>query len=96
MPRWRTSVLQGAARGRPSVARGGVRAQEEEDEDQILGLWGSIGWMGVLTAFISLLSEYLVDAIEGAAEGWGIPYLFIGVIRAGPPAAVKRPQRFPQ
>lgn len=54
--------------------------EEEEDEDQILGLWGSIGWMGVLTAFISLLSEYLVDAIEGAAEGWGIPYLFIGVI----------------
>ena len=51
--------------------------------------------MGVLTAFISLLSEYLVDAIEGAAEGWGIPYLFIGVIRPRPPGAVKRPQRLP-
>ena len=36
--------------------------------------------MLILTAFISLLSEYLVDAIEGAAEELGIPYLFIGVI----------------
>ena len=46
----------------------------------VLGFWGAMGWMGVLTLFISVLSEYLVDAIEGAAEGWGVPELFIGVI----------------
>jgi Ca2+:H+ antiporter len=29
-----------------------------------LGFWTSIGWLTILTIFISILSEYLVDAIE--------------------------------
>eukprot|EP01052_Picozoa_sp_SAG31_P048423 SAG31_NODE_10126_length_1179_cov_21.978704_2_plen_94_part_01 len=30
--------------------------EEEEEEEAVLGLWGSIVWMLILTAFISLLS----------------------------------------
>lgn len=29
---------------------------------------------------IAVLSEYMVDALEGAAEGWGVPDLFLGTI----------------
>jgi len=34
----------------------------------------------VITVVIALLSEYMVDALEGAAEGWGVPDLFLGTI----------------
>jgi len=34
----------------------------------------------VITVFISLLSEYMVDALEAAAKGWGVPDLFLGTI----------------
>eukprot|EP01048_Picozoa_sp_COSAG05_P017552 COSAG05_NODE_2413_length_3094_cov_4.279800_1_plen_425_part_00 len=54
--------------------------EEEEEEEGVLGFWGAMGWMAVLTLFISVLSEYLVDAIDGAATDWGVPELFIGVI----------------
>eukprot|EP00976_Prorocentrum_cordatum_P083937 1185438-Prorocentrum_minimum.AAC.4 len=45
-----------------------------------LGFWGCIAWLGVLTVFISLLSDYLVDAIEGAAASWDMSVAFISVI----------------
>ena len=54
--------------------------EEDEEEEKVLGLNGALVWMAVITAFISVLSEYLVDAIHGAAAGWGVPELFIGVI----------------
>jgi Ca2+:H+ antiporter len=33
-----------------------------------------------LTAWVSLLSGYLVDAIEGASVSWNIPIAFISTI----------------
>jgi len=41
---------------------------------------GCLFWLTVITIFISLLSAYLVDAIEGAAESMGMPVAFISVI----------------
>jgi len=53
---------------------------DDDDEEAILGVWGSIFWLAVITVFISLLSEYMVDALEAAAKGWGVPDLFLGTI----------------
>ena len=53
---------------------------DDDEEEAILGLWGAIFWLAVITVFISLLSEYMVDALEGAAEDWGVPDLFLGTI----------------
>lgn len=53
---------------------------DEADEEFVLGFWGAIFWLGVITAIIALLSEVMVDAIEGAAASWGVPDIFIGVI----------------
>ncbi|KAG0613692.1 hypothetical protein M758_6G122400 [Ceratodon purpureus] len=51
-----------------------------DDDESLLGFWTSIGWLTILTIFISILSEYLVDAIEGASNAWNVPIAFISVI----------------
>jgi len=55
-------------------------AEDDEEEETTQTFWGCIFWLAVITVFISFLSDYLVDAIEGAAEGLGIPVAFISVI----------------
>ena len=42
--------------------------------------WEAISWLASLTAWISFLSGYLVNAIEGASESWNMPVSFISVI----------------
>jgi Ca2+:H+ antiporter len=54
--------------------------EEEDDEKPILGPWGAVFWLAVITVFISFLSEFMVDALEEAAKGWGVPDLFLGTI----------------
>ena len=53
---------------------------DEEEEEAVLGFWGSIGWLSVFTIFISILSDFIVDTIEGAAKSWDLPIAFISVI----------------
>ncbi|XP_020586274.1 vacuolar cation/proton exchanger 2-like isoform X2 [Phalaenopsis equestris] len=52
---------------------------DEEDAPEITA-WESIAWLTVLTAWVSVLSGYLVDAIEGASEAMSMPVAFISVI----------------
>ncbi|KAI5077812.1 hypothetical protein GOP47_0007636 [Adiantum capillus-veneris] len=51
-----------------------------ESEDVSLSLKGALMWLGALTLFISILSNYLVDAIEEASSSLSIPLAFISVI----------------
>ncbi|KAL1204883.1 Vacuolar cation/proton exchanger 2 [Cardamine amara subsp. amara] len=51
-----------------------------EDEDPEISKWEAIIWLSILTAWVSLLSGYLVDAIEGASISWNIPIAFISTI----------------
>ncbi|XP_021969447.1 vacuolar cation/proton exchanger 3 isoform X1 [Helianthus annuus] len=51
-----------------------------QDESPVIGLWGAIVWLTGMTAFIALLSEYLVDTIEAASTSWGMPLSFISII----------------
>lgn len=53
---------------------------DDEEDEPVLGFWGSIFWLGVLTVFISILSDYLVDTIEGASSSWDFSVAFISVI----------------
>ncbi|KAL5213768.1 hypothetical protein ABZP36_002920 [Zizania latifolia] len=52
----------------------------EEDEEAEIGMWESIIWLAVLTLWVSILSEYLVNAIEGASDSLNLPVAFISVI----------------
>jgi len=53
---------------------------DEEEEERVLGASGAIFWLAIITFFISALSEWLVESIRGAAEGVGVPELFLGTI----------------
>ncbi|KAG1334423.1 putative Vacuolar cation/proton exchanger 3 [Cocos nucifera] len=58
------------------------RNQDDSDEVEVpeLGQWEAISWLAVLTIWISVLSEYLVNAIEGASESLNLPVAFISVV----------------
>ncbi|XVF76954.1 hypothetical protein PTKIN_Ptkin14bG0001500 [Pterospermum kingtungense] len=53
---------------------------DEEEEAPEITKWESVIWLAITAAAISFLSEYLVDAIEGASLAWGVPVAFITVI----------------
>ncbi|CAN0922880.1 Vacuolar cation/proton exchanger 5 [Linum grandiflorum] len=57
-----------------------MEADDDDDESPEMTKFESIVWLSIMTAWISVLSEYLVDAIEGASLAWNIPISFIGVI----------------
>ncbi|KAJ3676899.1 hypothetical protein LUZ60_002623 [Juncus effusus] len=57
-----------------------ANAEESESEEPEIGFWESITWLALLTLWISVLSEYLVNAIEGASETFHLPVAFISVI----------------
>lgn len=46
--------------------QGEVQIEESHEEDEVpeISKWESILWLSVLTAWISILSAYLVDAIQ--------------------------------
>jgi Ca2+/H+ antiporter len=46
---------------------------DDDDEEKILGPWGGIIAMVIATIFISILSQLIVDAVEGAAASLNIP-----------------------
>ncbi|GMY30772.1 vacuolar cation/proton exchanger 3-like isoform X3 [Fagus crenata] len=51
-----------------------------DDETPEISKWESIIWLFIMTSWISILSEYLVHAIEGASIAWNVPLAFISVI----------------
>eukprot|EP01039_Chlorochromonas_danica_P009127 gene9127-10076_t len=63
----------------PSVNNEKKEEDEEEEEDE-LGFWNAIIWLGIITAFIAVLSDALSDSIQDAAESMGISGVFISAI----------------
>ncbi|XP_022140503.1 vacuolar cation/proton exchanger 3-like [Momordica charantia] len=59
-----------------------VETEENSDDEESpeISMWESIIWLSILTIWISVLSEYLVNAIEGASVAMDIPVAFISVI----------------
>ncbi|XVE50937.1 hypothetical protein DITRI_Ditri01bG0203300 [Diplodiscus trichospermus] len=59
------------------------RENSDDAEDAAapeISKWESVIWLAITAAAISILSEYLVDSIEGASLAWGVPVAFISVI----------------
>ncbi|KAJ4796601.1 vacuolar cation/proton exchanger [Rhynchospora pubera] len=57
-----------------------AKEDNEEEEEPEITQWEAIVWLAVLTIWISILSGYLVDAIQGASESVNMPIAFISVI----------------
>ncbi|KAK1578397.1 hypothetical protein Q3G72_029946 [Acer saccharum] len=51
-----------------------------EDEAPEITQSEAIGWLAILTIWVSILSGYLVDTIQGASDSWNMPVAFISVI----------------
>lgn len=65
----------------PDVERHGTVESEEEDEEvPELSLPVTIGLLVVVTVFVAVTAEWLVDSIDGLASGGGISKEFIGLI----------------
>ncbi|KAI4321739.1 hypothetical protein MLD38_035087 [Melastoma candidum] len=58
----------------------GGNANDDDDDAPEISKLESLIWLAIMTAWISYLSDYLVDAIQGASEAWKIPVSFISVI----------------
>ncbi|XP_038998165.1 vacuolar cation/proton exchanger 5-like isoform X2 [Hibiscus syriacus] len=58
----------------------GDNSDNDEDEAPEISKWESMIWLTILTAWISILSDYLVDTIQGASEAWDLSIAFISVI----------------
>ncbi|KAL8098765.1 hypothetical protein AgCh_031480 [Apium graveolens] len=56
-----------------------VEDSEDEEAPEIT-MWEAVGWLFILTLWVSVLSGYLVDAIQGASDSWNMPVSFISVI----------------
>uniref|UniRef100_A0A5B6ZTQ0 Vacuolar cation/proton exchanger n=1 Tax=Davidia involucrata TaxID=16924 RepID=A0A5B6ZTQ0_DAVIN len=55
---------------------------EDSDEEEVPEIthWEAVGWLTILTVWVSILSGYLVDAIQGASDSLNMPVAFISVI----------------
>ncbi|KAJ1428452.1 Sodium/calcium exchanger membrane region [Sesbania bispinosa] len=64
----------------PVNEEGDTSENSDEEEEIELTQWEAIIWLAILTAWVSVLSGYLVDAIEGASESLNMSVAFISVI----------------
>ncbi|XP_027340043.1 vacuolar cation/proton exchanger 2-like isoform X2 [Abrus precatorius] len=64
----------------PVDEEGDNEESSDEEEEIELTQWEAIVWLAILTAWVSILSGYLVDAIEGASESMNMSVAFISVI----------------
>uniref|UniRef100_M1AD07 Vacuolar cation/proton exchanger n=1 Tax=Solanum tuberosum TaxID=4113 RepID=M1AD07_SOLTU len=57
-----------------------IDGSADDEETPEISKWWSILWLSVMTLWIAVLSEYLVNTIEGASVEMNIPVAFISVI----------------
>jgi len=59
---------------------GAVAEADVEEEEPMLSLWCAIALLIAATVVVSVASEYLTNALEGALQGCGMGKSFVGVI----------------
>ncbi|XP_049404021.1 vacuolar cation/proton exchanger 3-like isoform X3 [Solanum stenotomum] len=57
-----------------------IDGSADDEETPEISKWWSMLWLSVMTLWIAVLSEYLVNTIEGASVAMNIPVAFISVI----------------
>ncbi|XP_057967752.1 vacuolar cation/proton exchanger 3-like [Malania oleifera] len=65
-------------RGNNDIDNNDIDSEEEELAE--ITNWEAVGWLIILTLWVSVLSGYLVDAIQGASHSLNLPVAFISVI----------------
>ena len=57
-----------------------VEEEEDDDDEPVLGMYGSLFWMVILVILIAFMSDYLVEAIDGAAEFLNLSQVFLTAV----------------
>ncbi|XP_025884508.1 vacuolar cation/proton exchanger 5-like isoform X3 [Solanum lycopersicum] len=57
-----------------------IDGSADDEETPEISKWWSILWLSVMTLWIAVLSEYLVNTVEGASVAMNIPVAFISVV----------------
>ncbi|KAK1323166.1 Vacuolar cation/proton exchanger 5 [Acorus calamus] len=57
-----------------------MEGNSDDDEVAEISFWEAMIWLTFFTVWIAVLSEYLVDAIQGASVAWKMPVSFMSVI----------------
>eukprot|EP00516_Mucochytrium_quahogii_P003694 CAMPEP_0203745924 /NCGR_PEP_ID=MMETSP0098-20131031/1520_1 /ASSEMBLY_ACC=CAM_ASM_000208 /TAXON_ID=96639 /ORGANISM=" , Strain NY0313808BC1" /LENGTH=474 /DNA_ID=CAMNT_0050633849 /DNA_START=447 /DNA_END=1871 /DNA_ORIENTATION=- len=55
-------------------------SNSDDDDELVLGFVTALVWLGIISAFISFLSDLLVKAVKGTTISWGLANEFIGII----------------
>ncbi|KAF3968016.1 hypothetical protein CMV_008048 [Castanea mollissima] len=55
-----------------------IEEGSNDEESAEISKWESVIWLFIMTKWITILSEYLVHAIEGTSIAWKMPLAFIG------------------
>ncbi|MCI22679.1 vacuolar cation/proton exchanger 3-like, partial [Trifolium medium] len=55
-------------------------AGENDSEEAVIGFSSGLAWLVIMTVFIAILSEYVVDTIEDASDSWGLSVSFLSII----------------
>ncbi|KAJ7901427.1 Sodium/calcium exchanger protein-domain-containing protein [Mycena leptocephala] len=66
--------------GSPTDVETQHEAEEEDVEEPQLSLWMTLGLLAVVTVFIGVTAEWLVDSINGLVSSGSITKEFVGVI----------------
>jgi len=59
------------------MSRDNTPTEDDEEDEPVLGFYGALFWLAVICALIAVLSDYLVDGIDGAAHdlNWSQTFL---------------------
>lgn len=74
-----STALSAAGTGKEEATEAAAEDDEEEEED-LLGFWNAVIWLGIITVFISILSDAISASIEDAASRMGISKVFVAAI----------------
>ncbi|KAG5726554.1 Vacuolar calcium ion transporter [Termitomyces sp. T112] len=58
----------------------GTEEEEEEEESPQMNIWTSLGLLAIVTVFVAVTAEWLVDSIDGMTNTGGISKEFVGII----------------
>ncbi|XP_054784476.1 vacuolar cation/proton exchanger 3-like isoform X2 [Prosopis cineraria] len=61
------------------------QAEDEEDNDNVaevavIGFWSGFAWLAGLTVLIAILSQFVVNTIEGTSDSWSLSVSFLSII----------------
>jgi Ca2+:H+ antiporter len=73
-------IFDGSSTEKSGDANREGQGTDEDDEEPAIPLWMSLFGLGLVTAFVTVFSDYLVGSIDSFCEESGVSRSFVGLI----------------